>query len=272
MCIAKDGKMAARALLALLFFPLCITRQFSRYFVNEQRRNESRYTRSLYFKIKESLSNIQPDGDGFRWCISRDRKYRQYIGQAASSACAVQFTNNKWSSIQISVLLLAGDIASNPGPNRSPCQICGYPVRRSEKGLNCILCRDWIHAQCMALPDKELNKLTNCDLSEWSCDKCKPRTSTNNEEDSVCEDMYDNFRTTLKGKRVKIAHINCRGVRSKLTDIILLLKTCSIDILGITETHLNEKIADDEIYIEGYRFFRQDRQHKERGGCLFYYK
>ena len=65
--------------------------------------------------------------------------------------------------------------------------------------------------------------------------------------------MYNNFRTTLKGKGVKIAHINCRGVRSKLTEIILLLKTCSIDILGITETHLNEKITDDEIYIEGYR-------------------
>ena len=72
MAFRARGKMAARALLALLCFSLCITQQFSRYFVNEQRRNESRYTRSLYFKINKSLSNIQPDGDGFRWCISRD--------------------------------------------------------------------------------------------------------------------------------------------------------------------------------------------------------
>jgi hypothetical protein len=263
--------MAVRALFAMLCFVSCFTQQISRHFLNEQIKNESRYSRSQYFKIKESLSNIQPDGDGFRWCISRDRKYRQYIGQAASNACATEFTKNKWSGIQNSVLLLAGDIASNPGPIRSPCQICGNSVRRSEKGLNCILCRDWIHVQCTALSEDDFNKLTNCDLLEWSCDKCK-ETSVNDENVSVCEDMYDSFRTTLKGKGVKITHINCCGVRSKLTEIILLLKTCSIDILGITESHLNEKITDDEIYIEGYRFFRQDRQHKAGGGCLVYYK
>ena len=73
--------------------------------------------------------------------------------------------------------------------------------------------------------------------------------------------MYDNFKTTLKGTGLKIAHINCCGIWS----------LCSFDILGITESHLNDKITDEEIHIEGYKFFRRDRQHKA-GGCLVYYK
>jgi hypothetical protein len=60
----------------------------------------------------------------------------------------------------------------------------------------------------MALPDKELNKLTNCDLSEWSCDKCKLRTSTNNEKDSVREEFVKTCMI-ISEQRVKIADINC---------------------------------------------------------------
>ena len=80
--------------------------------------------------------------------------------------------------------------------------------------------------------------------------------------------MYDNFKTTLKGTGLKIAYIYWCGIRSKLTEIVLLLEVCSFDILGITESHLNDKVTDEEIDIEGYKFFRRDRQHKAGGGCL----
>ena len=84
--------------------------------------------------------------------------------------------------------------------------------------------------------------------------------------------MYEELKTTLKGKGLKIAHLNCRGVKSKLTEITLLLKTCCIDILSITESHLCDEILDENINIDNYRFLRQDRQNKSGGGCLIYYK
>ncbi|CAB4014145.1 Hypothetical predicted protein [Paramuricea clavata] len=86
----------------------------------------------------------------------------------------------------------------------------------------------------MALPDKELNKLTNCDLSEWSCDKCKLRTSTNNEEDSVCEDMYDNFRATLK-EPTRVANSS-----ATLLDLILVSNKSKIIKAGTLDPAISD--------------------------------
>ena len=40
----------------------------------------------------------------------------------------------------------------------------------------------------------------------------------------------------------------------------------------MTETHLTNKIADEELSIQGYDFQRCDRKQKLGGGCLVYYK
>ena len=96
---------------------------------------------------------------------------------------------------------------------------------------------------------------------------------TNLEYSSDDEDMYEELKTTVKGKGkgLKIALLNCRGVKSKLTEITLLLKTCCID-MGITESHLCDEILDENINVNNYRLLRQDRQNKSGGGCLIYYK
>ena len=40
----------------------------------------------------------------------------------------------------------------------------------------------------------------------------------------------------------------------------------------MTETHLTNNIADEELLIQGYDFQRSDRKHKLGGGCLVYYR
>ena len=69
-----------------------------------------------------------------------------------------------------------------------------------------------------------------------------------------------------------MAHINGRGLFGKLTEITLVLQETKIDILGITKTHLSDKIRDEEIRIDGYNVQRLDRSNQKGGGCLIYYR
>ena len=83
---------------------------------------------------------------------------------------------------------------------------------------------------------------------------------------------YSDLHSILGNRGIKVAHINVNGLISKLTQIQILLKDCNIDVLAMTETHLTNKIADEELSIQGYDFQRSDRKHKLGGGCLVYYK
>ena len=76
--------------------------------------------RVLYFKIKTSLSNINPDGNGLSWCHTKDRALRRYFGPGVMQAYVLNFDGKQRQSraFQASLLLIAGDIATNPGPNR----------------------------------------------------------------------------------------------------------------------------------------------------------
>ena len=50
-----------------------------------------------------------------------------------------------------------------------------------------------------------------------------------------------------------------------MAEITLLLQRCNIDILGITETHLNESVKDEEINMADYDVVRLDRRNKGGG-------
>ncbi|PFX21807.1 hypothetical protein AWC38_SpisGene13715 [Stylophora pistillata] len=70
-----------------------------------------------------------------------------------------------------------------------------------------------------------------------------------------------------------IGHLNVRGLHSKLNEIKFLLNHSSLDILAITETHLNCTIDDTELLIDGYFIKRNDRQDGRDGGeVALYYK
>ena len=52
----------------------------------------------------------------------------------------------------------------------------------------------------------------------------------------------------------------------------ILLENTPLDVLVITETHLNSNISDNELRIDGYSLKRKDRINREGGGCTIYYK
>ena len=60
--------------------------------------------------------------------------------------------------------------------------------------------------------------------------------------------------------------------RNKLSEIILLLESTSLDILGINESKLDKNWENEALQIDGYKFVRKDRPQEEGGGCIVYYK
>ena len=56
------------------------------------------------------------------------------------------------------ILLLSGDIATNPGPTNYPCSKCGGGVR---SGVLCTACNLWVHSRCEGLSRMQINSLSN---------------------------------------------------------------------------------------------------------------
>ena len=46
------------------------------------------------------------------------------------------------------ILLLSGDVSTNPGPIRHPCVGCGRPVKCNQQALMCDFCDKWVHRKC----------------------------------------------------------------------------------------------------------------------------
>ena len=60
---------------------------------------------------------------------------------------------------------------------------------------------------------------------------------------------------------------------NKQNELELLVRDEDLDIIGITETWLNDKLSDEELSIKGYTLFRNDRNDniKTRGGGVALY-
>ena len=76
-----------------------------------------------------------------------------------------------------------------------------------------------------------------------------------------------------KSKDLSIIHINCRSLNANFTDLKILLETLdfSFDVIGLTETWLNESNAD-VFHLEGYDFCHKNRVAKHGGGVAFFIK
>ena len=76
-----------------------------------------------------------------------------------------------------------------------------------------------------------------------------------------------------KSKDLSIIHINCRSLNANFTDLKILLETLdfSFDVIGLTETLINESNAD-VFQLDGYDFYHRNRVAKHGGGVAFFIK
>ena len=77
--------------------------------------------------------------------------------------------------LTITVLLLAGDIETNPGPevvqNTFPCGLCEVDANWSNGGIACESCDVWYHRSCAVLNMSSFNRLASSSRI-WICAKC----------------------------------------------------------------------------------------------------
>ncbi|CAG2256710.1 unnamed protein product [Mytilus edulis] len=85
--------------------------------------------------------------------------------------------NSQFKCLLNLVLLLAGDIQQNPGPqNRNitvnPCGLCDRPVTWSCEGVCCDDCNIWHHRSCIELCSHDYELLHRSNV-QWMCCKCE---------------------------------------------------------------------------------------------------
>ena len=72
------------------------------------------------------------------------------------------------------IILLSGDIQSNPGPRTTsvyPCGLCESPVTWNCRGVACDACSIWYHGSCIEMCSKDY-ALLNRSCVQWLCHKC----------------------------------------------------------------------------------------------------
>ena len=71
------------------------------------------------------------------------------------------------------LLLLAGDVAINPGPVRYPCTVFAKPVLANQQGVMCNTCDLWTHARYCGISRGESDAMSlQGDSCAWECPKC----------------------------------------------------------------------------------------------------
>ena len=143
------------------------------------------------------------------------------------------------------MLLSSGDIEENPGPSPK-CVACSKILRKNQSKITCSRCTNDFHVQCF--PD---------DNREMLCTPCllvsKPQIEKRILE-QISQRKLPELQKLITQKGLKILHQNIRGILSKKSFICALFQNFkNIDILGLTETHLNNS-NKNTLEIPGYKF------------------
>ena len=152
-----------------------------------------------------------------------------------------------------SLLLLAGDIETNPGPPQlRKCAVCDKNIGRNYYSYVWNACKQWVHKKCSSLiPPQQHNR-------KWICSK------SNQQQPSLIQQQQQ----LPDAESLKILQLNIDGVGNKLTELSQLLERHKIKIAVIQESKLSTRSKDPSI--KNYSTVRQDRQRGQGGGLLMF--
>ena len=174
------------------------------------------------------------------------------------------------------VIRLSNDIKENPGPVKNPCSVCERPVAKNHRNLECDTCHLKCHFACGMLPLSDYRLILSQNTA-WICPCCLMLELPTQMFDLDPVDVHlpvqeDGFLSTIDLKLLKglkILNLNVQSLYPKIDDIKLLCLECEPDILGITESWLNDSISNSEIHIPNYNIYRKDRADGY-GGVILY--
>ncbi len=183
-------------------------------------------------------------------------------------------------SAKLSLLLLSGDIASNPGPEISNCTICHHSFDRRSKPISCTVCIEKTHAKCTGLRQCDLWAIRHQGRPYHCSDACLTRDgydinllpgfdlSFNKPPTVQVIDSVDPKPPPLGSLLIGFANIN--SLRGKYNELCGLLQSYDYAAFCLNETKLGPNIVDN-FDIPGYDLFRRDR-NANGGGVAIYCK
>ena len=69
------------------------------------------------------------------------------------------------------LVVLAGDVSLNPGPETDPCALCTKGCRKNQRAVQCDECDCWFHAKCINMNHREYLDISDL-AAYWSCMDC----------------------------------------------------------------------------------------------------
>ena len=199
------------------------------------------------------------------------------------------------------LLLLSGDIESNPGPQfKFPCGNCEKPVKSNQCGLLCSTCKKWYHIHCQEISMEIYSILYMSPNEEWCCSTCflpsfceslfdpyANSTIENSEQENLVPEnipeptlqpnyskdqtaLYQDFENIFDVKGLHFVHLNVRSILQKIPELRILFKRKNLAVIAFTETWLNDSVNNEEINIDGYKVIRNDRSSGHGGGVCLY--
>lgn len=182
------------------------------------------------------------------------------------------------------LLLIAGDVESNPGPTKYPCTSCCKPVKSNQKGILCDRCDMWTHARCCYVDDDEYQRISALeDSCKWFCPTCtlselpyadcsisSAGSLSTNLEILDTSTLDTSLNPSFSPKDLVFCHLNVQSLLSIKHDEIsdFLSHSASPTILGLSETWLDSSIPDVSVSVDNYQLFRRDRPKGRGGGVL----
>ena len=177
------------------------------------------------------------------------------------------------------ILLLAGDIETNPGPGpKHPCATCSKAVKSNQRGIFCEVCYQWHHAKCISMCLSEYQRLSLSDEG-WCCHRChkeafpfhdSSRISTEPESSplSCCSISSDTPPLSPTGSCL-VYYSNCRSLLPKMDHLRATVASSTPSIIALCETWLDETIPDSALFIHNFHLIRRDR-NRHGGGLAIY--
>uniref|UniRef100_A0A147BB38 Putative crack-11 bf n=1 Tax=Ixodes ricinus TaxID=34613 RepID=A0A147BB38_IXORI len=182
-------------------------------------------------------------------------------------------------------LLLAGDIAPNPGPQPTTCACCTKRVRDNQAALCCDTCEGWFHRGCVHMSLGQYRRLGSCS-DPWVCTVCSlPHFSddyfdvpskapcpllpspTPGIADGRRVDAENQTHPSGVNKGLTLWYTNCRSVKNKIFDLQATVASLARPaVILLTETWLDPGVHDSELFDPSYTVFRKDRHG--RGGSV----
>ena len=204
--------------------------------------------------------------------------------------------------LYLCILLLAESYAPepNPGPRapKYPCGLCQKACKWTTPCVCCDSCDKWFHQECLHMPSAVFNALN--DIS-WECCSCGMPNFSSGIFDTTFFDSSSNCsslsssssntsfgspnatssptatanrnRTTEQNKRpdipLRILIINCQSIKTpgKKGSLENMVTATNANIIIGNESWLDSTINSNEVFPNGFKVFRKDRN--KQGGGVF---